>query len=64
MQSSLFIYLDYVFVETQPSHPYQIRRIEELTKVSAIFYINTVKKARFPDKISVHLKGRGGVSSL
>lgn len=29
--------LDYVYFETYPSFPYQIRRIEELNKVSFIF---------------------------
>lgn len=32
--SNIYRVGDYVFVETQPSHPYQIRRIEELTKTS------------------------------
>lgn len=32
-QNMCFYSLDYVFVETNPSLPYQIRRIEELTKV-------------------------------
>jgi hypothetical protein len=31
-----FYLLDYVFVETNPSLPYQIRRIEELTKVGFV----------------------------
>lgn len=32
--SNIYRVGDYVYVETQPSHPYQIRRIEELTKTS------------------------------
>jgi len=32
--SNIYRVGDYVFVETQPSYPYQIRRIEELTKTS------------------------------
>lgn len=38
----VYLFLDYVYVETQPSHPYQIRRIEELTKVrKGIFFVGT-----------------------
>ncbi|XP_065061183.1 metastasis-associated protein MTA3-like isoform X3 [Rhopilema esculentum] len=32
--SNIYRVGDYVYVETQPSHPYQIRRIEELTKTA------------------------------
>ena len=38
------IILDYVYVETAPVYPYQIRRIEELTKVRYIPVIKYDKK--------------------
>ena len=39
MISGFCCFSDYVYVETQPSHPYQIRRIEELTKVGLYLLI-------------------------